>query len=85
MRPTDNRILAGGNPDNNPSALMSDDRLASLLDRLVGVRPDLVKWLMVAVEREPDRRIPDWLPLLADVQGAIAALEAVKTGSPAAI
>jgi hypothetical protein len=33
------------------------------------------------VSREPDRLIPDGLPLLADVQAALAAVEAVKQAS----
>jgi hypothetical protein len=33
-----------------------------------------------AAAREPDRRMLDGLHLLADVQGAIAAVEAVKDG-----
>jgi hypothetical protein len=60
---------------------MSDDRLGALLDRLVTVRGELVERLAMALEVEPDRRIPDGgLHLLADVQGAIAAIEAVRSG-----
>jgi hypothetical protein len=38
---------------------LSGDALALLLDRLIDVRRDLVERLIVAAEREPDRRIPD--------------------------
>jgi hypothetical protein len=67
---------------------LSDDRLGALLDRLVTVRGDLVERLARALEVEPDRRIPDGgLHLLADVQSAIAAIEAVRSGplSPAGV
>jgi hypothetical protein len=54
---------------------MTDDHLCSLIERLAGVRRDLVERLMAAAERTLDRRIPDGLHLLADVHGAIAADE----------